>query len=141
MTNSNNNSNNEVLTTVRASSDLFTAIIIVFLLGPLSIFIPLPFTGVIWFGILMTMFTLYLYLVFVYEPITENPYQYLPEAAINNSNNSNNSDDSETAFTYQYFRSVVVNLYENVVNFITLIPYLFVTFFQSFSSSTSTDDS
>ena len=53
----NNNSDD----TVRASSDLFSALKIVFYLGPIAIFLPIPFTGVIWFGIFSVMFVLYLF--------------------------------------------------------------------------------
>ena len=139
--NNNNNSNSE--DTVRASSDLLSALTIVFLLGPIAIFIPIPFTGIIWFGIFSVMFVLYLYLLLVFEPITENPYQYLSEEAkdsfnlTNTYSNNSNSDEDSDVFNYQYVRRVVINLYDNIVEFITLIPYLITVFIQSFSSTST----
>ena len=89
------------------------------------------------------MFVLYLYLLLVFEPITENPYQYLSEEAkdsfnlTNTYSNNSNSDEDSDVFNYQYVRRVVINLYDNIVEFITLIPYLITVFIQSFSSTST----
>ena len=125
------NTNNSNTETTRASDDLFKAILIGLLLGPIAAVIPFPFTGVIWFGIISTMFIYYLYLSFVFEPITEDPYsesqQYISDQE--KSNNTNNTNNNST--NYQTIKSKTTSFFSDVFNFIKLIPYLISSFFSN----------
>ena len=129
MANSNNSDSDK---TTRASDDLFIAILIIGLLGPLALFLPIPFTGIFWVGIFTTLFIIYLYLAFVYEPITENHYQY-----IENTISTTTTKKVEFDWSYQSIKGKFNDLYNNIKEFILLIPYLIIAFVQNFSSSDS----